>query len=205
MLFRSLGEGSIANDTTLAPGNPYLSALPQYGQDLPKAQSLLREAGVNNLALELYTSSERQPSPKIAIAFKEAAEKIGIGITIRDVPFTEYLANVARKKPLYTSQWNDRVTLYESLYQIYYSKSPFNYSGVEQYPGLDRQLEDLIAELDLEQRKKRAADVLTTIHAYGDRIIPFFMNYMCATSQKVQAFIPPKHGASELRDVWLSA
>ena len=35
-----LGEGSIANDTTLAPGNPYLSALPQYGQDLPKAQSL---------------------------------------------------------------------------------------------------------------------------------------------------------------------
>ena len=94
---------------------------------------------------------------------------------------------------------------YESLYQIYYSKSPFNYSGVEQYPGLDRQLEDLIAELDLEQRKKRAADVLTNIHAYGDRIIPFFMNYMCATSQKVQAFIPPKHGASELRDVWLSA
>lgn len=200
-----LGEGIVANDTTLAPGNPYLSQLPQYKQDLPKAQALLKEAGATNLSLELYTSSERQPSPKIAVAFKEAAEKIGVGITIRDVPFTEYLANVARKKPLYTSQWNDRVTLYESLYQIYYSKSPFNYSGVEQYPGLDKQLEELIAELDLEQRKKRAAEVLNVVHAYGDRIIPFFMNYMCATSDKVQNFIPPKHGASELRDVWLSA
>jgi peptide/nickel transport system substrate-binding protein len=200
-----LGEGIVANDTTLAPGNPYLSDLPQYKQDLPKAQALLKEAGITNLALELYTSSERQPSPKIAVAFKEAAEKIGVGITIRDVPFTEYLANVARKKPLYTSQWNDRVSLYESLYQIYYSKSPFNYSGVEQYPGLDRNLEDLIAELDLEKRKKKAAEVLTTIHTYGDRIIPFFMNYMCATSDKVQNFTPPKHGASELRDVWLSA
>lgn len=200
-----LGEGIVANDTTLAPGNPYLSSLPQYKQDLPKAQALLKEAGVSNLSLELYTSSERQPSPKIAVAFKEAAEKIGVGITIRDVPFTEYLANVARKKPLYTSQWNDRVTLYESLYQIYYSKSPFNYSGVEQYPGLDKQLEDLIAELDLGQRKKRAAEVLNMIHAYGDRIIPFFMNYMCATSDKVQNFTPPRHGASEFRDVWLSA
>ncbi len=200
-----LGQGTVANDLTLVPDSIYLPKLEQYGQDLNKAKSLLAESGAGPLSLELYTSSERQPSPKIAVAFKEAAEKIGVNITIRDVPFTEYVANVSRKKALYTSQWNERVSLYESLFQIYHSSSPFNYSGVEQVPGLDAQLEQMVAELDLARRKAIVTQIIEKIHPYGDRIIPFFMNYMCATTTKVQNYTPPKHGTTELRDVWLTA
>jgi len=199
-----LGQGSVGNDVTLLKGNAYLNELPQNGQDHEKAKALLDEAGVSNLSLELFTSSERPPSPKIAVAFKEGAEKIGINIQIRDVPYTEYVANVARKKALYTSQWNERATLYEALYQIYHSKAPFNYSGVEQAPGMDAKLEELIAELDLEKRKALAGEILTVLHKVGERIIPYFMNYMSVTSDKVKDYEPPRNGTSDLRRVWLA-
>jgi len=200
-----LGEGTVANDVTLPPGNPYLPALPQHDQDLAKAKAMLEREGVRNLSLELYTSSQRQPSPKIALAFKEEAAKIGINVTVRDVPYTEYVANVARKKPLYTSQWNDRLTLYEALFQIYHSKAAFNYGSTEVAPGVDALLEEVVAEVDFNRRKALAAQALEKIHSSSERIIPFFMNYMCATTDKVQNYNPPTHGVTELRDVWLSA
>lgn len=199
-----LGQGSVGNDVTLFKGNPYLPDLPQYKQDLPKARALLDEAGIDTLSLELFTSSERPPSPKIAIAFKEAAAQIGIDITIRDVPYTEYVANVSRKKALYTSQWNDRPTLYEALYQIYHSSAAFNYSSTEQAPGLDAKLEALIAEVDFEKRKALAAEALELIHETGERIIPYFMNYMSATGNRVRGYVPPLNGTSDLRRVWLA-
>lgn len=200
-----LGEGSIANDVTLPPGNPYLPAIPQRDQDLPRARRLLAEAGVSNLSLECFCSSQRQPSPKMALALKEEAAKIGVNITVRDIPYTEYVATVARKKPLYISQWNDRLTLYESLYQIFHSRQPFNYGGTEVEPGTDALLENLIAEVDFEKRKALAAQALERIHRSSERIIPFFMNYMCAQSGRVQNYNPPLHGAADYRDVWLSA
>jgi peptide/nickel transport system substrate-binding protein len=200
-----LGEGTVANDVTLPPGNPYLPPLPSHDQDLPRARRLLAEAGASNLSLEVFCSSERQPSPKMALALREDAAKIGVTITIRDVPYTEYVANVARKKPLYISQWNDRLTLYESVYQIYHSRQPFNYGGTEVEPGVDALLEELIAEVDFDRRKALAAQALERIQRSSERIIPFFINYMCASSNRVQNYNPPTHGASELRDVWLSA
>ncbi|MBL8701170.1 MAG: ABC transporter substrate-binding protein [Alphaproteobacteria bacterium] len=200
-----LGEGSVANDLTLPPGNAYVPPIPQRDQDLPRAQRLLAEAGVRSLAIECFCSSERQPSPKIALALKEEAAKIGVTVTVRDIPYTEYVATVARKKPLYISQWNDRLTLYESLYQIYHSKQPFNYGGTEVEPGTDALLENLIAEVDFEKRKALAAQAMERIHRSSERIIPFFMNYMCAASTRVQNYRPPLHGAADYRDVWLSA
>lgn len=199
-----LGQGIIGNDVTLIKGNAYLTDFSQNDQDLPRARKLLDEAGIKDLAVEVFVSSDRQPTPKIGVALQQGASKIGVNITIRDVPFTEYAANVARKKALYTSQWNERATLYEALYQIYHSKQPFNYSGVELAQGLDAQLESLIAELDLEKRKALAAQALEKIHLYGDRIIPYFMNYMCATSDKVAGYEPPTNGISDLRRVWLN-
>lgn len=200
-----LGEGTIANDVTLPPGNPYLPNLPQRDQDLPRARRLLAEAGVRNLSLEAFCSSERQPTPRMALALKEDAAKIGVNITIRDIPYTEYVATVARKKPLYLSQWNDRLTLYEALYQIYHSRQPFNYGGTEVEPGVDALLEDIIAEVDFDRRKALAAQALEKIHRSSERIIPFFMNYMCATSLRLQGYNPPLHGVAELRDVWFTA
>jgi peptide/nickel transport system substrate-binding protein len=198
------GQGSVGNDLPLPPGNFYLPDLPQYRQDLPLAKKLIEESGVGPITLDIYGSSERPPQVKMCLAFSEAAAKIGVTLNVRDVPYTEYAANVARKKPLYTSNWGGSPTLFDAIFRKYHSKAFYNYSEIEAAPGLDAKLEDMIAEVDTQKRKAIAADVLTVIHENSDRLIPYFKNYVGVTSEKVNGFVPPKFGVIETRRMWLS-
>ena len=72
------GQGTPGNDVTLPAGDPNLPALPQFEQDLPRAKKLLEESGVGPITLDYYCSSDRQPSPKLALAMSESAAKIGV-------------------------------------------------------------------------------------------------------------------------------
>jgi peptide/nickel transport system substrate-binding protein len=199
------GQGSAGNDLVLPPGNLYLPELPVFEQDLPRAKKLLEESGAGPITVDFYTSSDRQPAPKLALAFSEAASKIGVTLRVRDIPYTEYAANVARKMPLYTSYFSGSATLYDAIYKIHHSKGIYNYSGVEVAPGLDAKLDAMIAEVDLGRRKAAAAEVATLLHDHNDRMVPYFRNYVGVTSNKVQGFVPPRYGTIETRGMWLSA
>ena len=199
------GQGKIGNDVTLPPGNIYLSTLPAHELDLKRARKLLDESGIGQLTLDFWCSSERPPQPKMALAMKDAAAKIGVTINVKDIPYTEYVANVARKKPLYAANWSGSPTLYESLYLVFHSTARLNYSATETSPGLDKLLEDIIAEVDLAKRKQFVTQALAKIHDTSDRVVPYFMNYLGATSDKVQGFVPPQFDMVDVRSVWLSA
>jgi peptide/nickel transport system substrate-binding protein len=199
------GQGKLGNDVPLPPGSPYLSALPQHEQDLERARKLIAEASVGPIELDFWCSSERPPTPKVALAMKDAAAKIGVTINVRDIPYTEYAANVARKKPLYTANWSGSPTLYESLYLVFHSAERMNYSTIETNPGLDRLLEEIIAEVDMGRRKQLVAQALGKVHDTSDRVVPYFLNYLGATSEKVQGFVPPQYDIIDVRPIWLSA
>jgi len=199
------GQGKVGNDVPLPPGNIYLPDLPQWKQDLPRARKLLEDSGVGPIELDFYTTSDRQPAPKLALAFAAEAAKIGVKLNVRDVPFTEYAANVARKKPLYNANFSAAPTLYSSLWRCYHSKGPYNYSGIELKSGFDSKIDALNAAVDLAERKSLAAEVLRIIHEENDRMIPYFRNYFAATSSKVGGFVPPKFGQVDMRGLWLTA
>lgn len=199
-----LGQGTVGNDVPLVPGDPYLPDLPQHKQDLAKAKELLTKAGINTLDVELWTSSERQPSPKMALAFKEAAAKVGVNVTIHDVPYTEYAANVSRKKAFYTTQWSAYPTFYERLYLMYRSGANWKYGKVSDAEGLDGLLDKMISELDEAKRKALIQEALVKVHKTGERIIPYMMNYVGAASMRVQAYTPPNYDVIDFREVWLS-
>lgn len=198
-----LGQGDIGNDFPVLPG--YSASPPQHAQDLVKAKALLDEAKVGPLTLDMYVLSERPPTPKLGLALQEAAAKVGVTINLRDIPFTEYAANVSRKKPLYTVQWAAYPTLYETIYLMYRSGAPRNYGGVENGPGLDALLDAMIAELDDNKRKVIAAQAMEKIHANGERVIPYFNKYFAATAERVQGFVPPQIDVIEMRSMWLSS
>lgn len=201
-----LGQGVIGNDTPLLPTDPmYPADLPQNDQDLAKAQAMLKEAGVENLALTAWTTSERPPAPKMLLALQEPAARLGIKIDIRDVPFTEYSANVARKQAMYTTQWTGYYTDYERLYKSFHSKGGSNYSAVETAPGLDALLEDIIAEVDDAKRKELMAKALPLIHSSSDRIIPYFQNFFGATVSKLKGYTPPQSDLIDVRELWFEA
>ena len=53
-------------------------------------------------------------------------------------------------------------------------------------------------------RKQLVAQALTKIHDTSDRVIPYFLNYLGATSDKVQGFVPPQYDMVDVRPIWLS-
>jgi peptide/nickel transport system substrate-binding protein len=198
-----LGQGVIGNDIQLPPGHPMLIDLPVHDQDFDKAKSLLKEAGVENLALDVWTSSERPPLPKMALAIAEGARNVGINVTVKDIPFTEYIANVPRKQPLYTSQWSESKTTFELFYAVNHTKGFANYSTVEIAPGVDAKIEELIAEIDEAKRKQIMAELLPVIQERSDRIIPYFQNFFAVSTDKVKGFNPIE--LFDVRDIWLDA
>jgi peptide/nickel transport system substrate-binding protein len=199
------GQGAIGNDIVLPPGDFYLPELPQWEQDLPRAKKLLEESGVGPIALDFYTTSDRQPAPKMALAFSEAAAKIGVTLRVRDIPYTESAANVTRKMPMYCSYFSGSATLYDAIYKIHHSKGFYNYSGVEVWPGLDAKLDAMISEVDTQKRKAIAAEVVVMLHDHNDRMVPYFRNYLGLSNEKVEGFTPPRYGTVEMRGIWLNA
>ena len=62
-----------------------------------------------------------------------------------------------------------------------------------------------VPEVDTAKRKVIAADVLSLVHEYSDRLVPYFKNYIGITNDKVNGFVPPKFGVIETRKMWLNA
>jgi peptide/nickel transport system substrate-binding protein len=87
---------------------------------------------------------------------------------------------------------------------MYRSGASRNYGGVENAPGLDALLDNMISEFDEAKRKSIIQQVAAKIHDNGERIIPYFHNYFCANSDKLRGFTPPKYDIVEMRHMWLS-
>lgn len=198
-----LGQGVVGNDVQLMPNHPMLVDLPVHDQDFDKARALLKEAGAENLALDIWTTSERPPLPKMALAIKEGAGNIGVDITLKDIPFTEYIANVPRKMPLYNSQWSESRSMFELFYAVNHTKGFANYSTVELAPGVDARIEDIIAEIDDARRKQLVGELLPIVQERSDRIIPYFQNLFAVSTDKVKGFNPVE--LFDVRDVWIDA
>jgi peptide/nickel transport system substrate-binding protein len=199
-----LGQGRVGGDVPFAPGTPFFPDIAPARQDLAKARQLLQAAGIDRLTLDLWTSSERPPAPKMALSFSQSAAPLGLTLQVRDIPYAEYVSSVARKKPLYTNYQGSWPTLYQSVYRAYRSGEGYNYGGREQFPGADAQLEDLVSTTEPALRQARARAVLAKISRFGERITPYFQNYMAAASPSVRGFVPPPYMMIDLQSVWLA-
>lgn len=201
-----LGQGSVAPDYPFPYGHPYTPEdLPRHDQDLVKARRLLDEAGIEQLKLDMWTMSERPPSPKIALALKEAAAKINVLINVNDVPYTEYAANVVRKKPIYTTgTFTVNPNLFESFYKSFHSKGTTNYSAVEFSPGSDATIEEILATPEGPDRIKLIHALAPKIALHSERTTPYYMNTAVVLSDKVHDFIFPRNDLTDLARVWVS-
>jgi len=82
-----MGEGRVANDL-YAPHDPtYNNTIPQRKQDIDTAKRLLREAGHENLTVELTTDAAGTNS---ALVLAEQARALGVTINVRKVDSATY-------------------------------------------------------------------------------------------------------------------
>jgi peptide/nickel transport system substrate-binding protein len=200
------GLGSVGNDHPIVSSSPYYTQKPLNTRDIEKVKGLLAQAGVQTpWNIELWTSSERPPSQKMAVAFKELAEPAGIIVEVKDVPQAVYAADVSRKKPLYTVNRFGRATLYEQVYLWFHGKAGFNYSQVSLSEKMDTLLDQMAAETDTAKRKEIVSQVIDEMQVSGHHVIPYFLNYNSALSDKVQGYWPSPNLWVDVRETWIKS
>jgi peptide/nickel transport system substrate-binding protein len=186
------GEGSIANDLYARYDPVYAKDLPQRKQDLAQAKSLLKQAGRENLTVELVTAPVFQGVVEAAQVFAEQAKGAGVNVKVRKVDTGTFYGDNYLKWPFAQDFWASRVYLAQ-VAQGDLPNSPFN----ETHWGKGR-FEQLIQQARAEVDAAKRADILHEAqkmqYEQGGYIIPYFSNIIDAYSAKVGGFVPPKSG-----------
>jgi peptide/nickel transport system substrate-binding protein len=148
-------------DSVLSPTNFFFSKdLSSRPFDLEGAKKLLKEAGAENLTIELKTSSDRDIA-SIVLVIKEMWEKAGVKVTLRPYEFATFFADVQKGSfEVFSLRWT-AVTEPDILFQIFHSKETppgrnrVYYSNAE----VDRLTVAGAREFDQEKRKEIYARV----------------------------------------------
>jgi peptide/nickel transport system substrate-binding protein len=186
------GQGRVANDL-YAPYDPaFAKDLPQRKQDLEQAKSLLKQAGRENLTVELTTAPVFQGIVEAAQVFAEQAKGAGVTVKVKKVDSGTFYGDNYLKWPFAQDFWATRTYLAQ-VAQGDLPNSPFNEThwGKGKFEGLIRQAR---AEVDEAKRTQILHDAQQMQYEQGGYIIPYFSNIIDAYSAKVSGFAEAKSG-----------
>jgi peptide/nickel transport system substrate-binding protein len=186
------GQGRIANDL-YAPYDPaYASDLPQRQQDLEQARSLLRQAGREDLTVELVTAPVFQGIVEAAQVFAEQAKGAGVNVRLRRVDSGTFYGDNYLKWPFAQDFWATRMYLTQ-VAQGDLPDSPFNETHWR-HPRFIRLIQQARAEVDEARRREILIEAQTIQYEEGGYIIQYFSNIIDAHSAKLGGFVEAKCG-----------
>jgi peptide/nickel transport system substrate-binding protein len=170
----------------------YAKDLPQRKQDLEQAKSLLKQAGRENLTVELVTAPVFQGVVEAAQVFAEQAKGAGVTVKVRKVDTGTFYGDNYLKWPFAQDYWATRLYLTQ-VAQGDLPDSPFNEThwGKGKFEKLIQQGR---AELDDAKRADILHDAQQMQYEQGGYIIPYFSNIIDAYSAKVGGFVQAKSG-----------
>ena len=159
------GEGAYSVDELLK--------LPGYrqpkDQDIAEAKRLVKEAGFENVTVEMNTSSATPQTADFAALVKAHLGKVGINVNIKvTANYQDHLNDmIANKYQLTYTGHGASPDPDEYIYKHYHSKGARNYYKFSD-PKWDELADKQRAAVTAEQRKKAVRDVL----AYHQEIVP---------------------------------
>lgn len=153
--FKLKGLAKLAN-SVISPNNFYHNkeAL-NYPFDLAKAKQLLKEAGAQDLAIEVKTSTNKESNAIVRI-IKDHWEKAGVKVTVKPAEFATYFADIKSGNFEVGSMRWAGVSDPSMLYDVFHSKNtpPGRNRGRYNSKELDDLLEKAQKTVDLKERKK---------------------------------------------------
>ncbi len=180
------GTATLGNDFHISPNMPYYpEGIEQRAYDPDKAKWHLKEAGMENLTLDVSASDSIMPGAvDFVTLYAEQAKAAGISLKPIREPGDGYWADVWLKKPFIFSKWGARPTpdtMFTLAYQTGAAWSEAFWSNAE----FDALLLQAKAELDDTRRAEMYRDMSVIARDDGGSIIPMFTNYVYAHSDKV--------------------
>ena len=180
------GYGIVGNDHPISPANRYFNTeLEQRTYDPDKAKWHLKQAGMENLKLDLSASDGLYPGAvDAAVLFSEHAKKAGIEITAKRVPDDGYWSDVWLKHPWCASYWSGRPTEDWMFTQGYSAESNWNESFWKN-DKFNQLLVAARAELDDNKRRDMYWEMQAICRDDCGSVIHSFANHISAHSGNV--------------------
>lgn len=185
------GYGRIGNDQPIPVTNEFYDAsLPQHSYDIDKAKFYLKKAGLSSVSVDLNVSDVAfTGATDAAQLFQQAAAPAGITVNIKQQPADAYWDNIWMKKPFCASYWGGRPTADQMLTLAYKSDAPWN-DTFWKNAAFDKLLLEARVELDHAKRKDMYGQMQAMISETGGALIPIFIDYLEAGSNRVQGMKP---------------
>ncbi|WP_198035133.1 ABC transporter substrate-binding protein [Streptacidiphilus rugosus] len=201
------GHGVIANDLYARYDPAYLSTAPQRHQDIAQAKALLKQAGHENLTVELVTAPVATGLMESARLFAQQAATAGITVHVRQVTPGVFFGDNYLKWPFAQDDWFTRNYILQA-YDGTLPESPFNETHWND-PTFTRLVAQARATVDQSARTNLLHQAQQIEYDRGGYIIWGFTNQIGAYTAKVNGFIPSRSGLPlsqfELRRAWFTA
>lgn len=186
------GQGRVANDL-YSPFDPAYAGheLPQREQDLDQARSLLRQAGAQDLQVELVTSSGvGAGAVEAANLFAYQASQAGVQVRVNKVDSSIFYGDQYLSWVFAQDFWETRMYIQQAE-GCALKSSPYNEAHFydERFEGL---IKAACREIDPNRRRTLLQDAQKIEYDDGGLIIWAFRNQVDAHSQFVTGLVPAR-------------
>ncbi|MFJ1745380.1 ABC transporter substrate-binding protein [Streptomyces sp. NPDC088116] len=180
------GAGTAGWDNPVPPIDPnHIATHPVH--DPEKARHLLKKAGHERLAVDLYTSSYDPIFTPMALAYQESAARAGIRIKVKTAAADSYFTQIWMKKPLMATYWFTGRPIDQLLNQVFRGGSSYNETAWSD-PAFDALLDRARRETDTGRRRELYGEAQTFVIEKGGAMTPMFADRLVGISRKVRGY-----------------
>ncbi len=184
------GHGRVGNDMYGVLDGSYPKDFPQRKQDIEAAKALLKEAGQENLSIELFAPDDTAGLPEYITAFAEQAKEAGITVTATVLDGGTYWGAEYTQRVFATSYWSTRPFLNQVPQG---TNVPVATYPETHWPPEGSNWEELynqaIAEVDQDKRYEIIREMQTLEYEEGGNIIAYFQNLLDGHASYVQGAV----------------
>lgn len=198
------GLGTIGYHHHVAEIHPEYADVGQVETDVEQAKKLLAEAGyADGLTIECAVGNVQGAWEQDVVAvLKNQLAPAGINLKLNVMPTAQYW-EIWDKAPLGITSWNHRPLGTMVLSLAYRSGVPWNESSYAN-PEFDRKLTEAESLLDVEERRKKMAEVEKILQDDAVMVQPFFRSVFSAVKDNVKGYQTDPMLYHRFNDVWIA-
>jgi len=182
------GYGLIGNDLFSINDPDFDHNIPQREQDIPRAKSLLRQAGQSNLTLQLTTAGIAPGAVQASEVFAQQAKAAGVTMNVRQATPTDLFGPNFLKWSFAQDNWAPTYFLTQ-VGEGQVPGAPFNESHFDN-PQFNKLYREALATVDPAKQRQIAYEMQVIYWNEGGYIIPFFTPFIDAHSPKLHGVVP---------------
>ena len=184
------GYGLIGNDLFSIYDPDFNHDIPQREQDIPRAKSLLRQAGQSNLSVQLTTAAIAPGAVQASVVLAQQAKAAGMTVNVRQTTASDLFGPNFLKWSFSQDNWAPTYFLTQ-VGEGQVPGAPFNESHFDN-PQFNKLYSEALATVDPVKQREIAYEMQVIYWNEGGYIIPYFTPFIDAHSPRLHGVVPSK-------------